>query len=58
MSTVAGKDLDQSVAAELDALREAGAYKRLNTLLSPQGPVVEMEGRGRVEQLPRARRAA
>ena len=48
MSTVAGKDLDQSVAAELDALREAGTYKRLNTLLSPQGPVVEMEGRGRV----------
>ena len=48
MSTVAGKDLDQSVAAELDALREAGTYKRLNTLLSPQGPVVEMEGRGKV----------
>jgi glycine C-acetyltransferase len=48
MSTVAGKELDQSVAAELDALREAGTYKRLNTLLSPQGPVVEMEGKGKV----------
>ena len=48
MSTVAGKGLDQSVGAELAALREAGTYKRLNTLLSPQGPVVEMQGRGKV----------
>ena len=48
MSTVAGKELDVGIAAELDALREAGTYKRLNTLLSPQGPVVEMEGRGEV----------
>ncbi len=40
--------LQQSVAAELDALREAGTYKRFNTLLSPQGPVVEMAGRGEV----------
>ena len=31
-----------------EALREAGTYKRLNTLLSPQGPVVEMWGRGKV----------
>jgi glycine C-acetyltransferase len=48
MSTLAGKELDQAVAAELDALREAGTYKRFNTLASPQGPVVEMEGRGEV----------
>jgi glycine C-acetyltransferase len=48
MSTLAGKELDQVVVAELDALREAGTYKRLNTLVSPQGPVVEMEGRGEV----------
>jgi glycine C-acetyltransferase len=40
--------LQQSVAAELEALREAGTYKRFNTLLSPQGPVVEMAGRGEV----------
>ena len=30
------------------ALREARTYKRFNTLLSPQGPVVEMAGRGEV----------
>jgi glycine C-acetyltransferase len=48
LSTVAGKELDRAVAAELDALREAGTYKRLNTLVSPQGPVVEMDGRGEV----------
>ncbi len=40
--------LQRSVAAELDALREAGTYKRFNTLVSPQGPVVEMAGRGEV----------
>ena len=40
--------LQRSVAAELKALREAGTYKRFNTLLSPQGPVVEMDGRGEV----------
>ena len=40
--------LQQSVAAELEALREAGTYKRFNTLVSPQGPVVEMAGRGEV----------
>ncbi len=33
---------------ELDALRAAGTFKHFNTLLSPQGPVVEMAGRGRV----------
>ena len=34
--------------AELDALRAAGTFKHFNTLLSPQGPVVEMAGRGEV----------
>jgi glycine C-acetyltransferase len=40
--------LRSETAAELDALREAGTYKRFNVLRSPQGPVVEMEGRGEV----------
>jgi glycine C-acetyltransferase len=40
--------LDDRLRAELDRLREAGTYKRFNTLRSPQGPVVEMEGRGEV----------
>ena len=40
--------LDSRLRAELDALREAGTYKHFNTLCSPQGPVVEMEGRGEV----------
>jgi glycine C-acetyltransferase len=40
--------LDDRLQAELDRLREAGTYKRFNTLRSPQGPVVEMEGRGEV----------
>ena len=40
--------LREELAAELDALREAGTYKRFNVLRSPQGPVVEMEGRGEV----------
>lgn len=35
-------------AGQLDALRDAGTLKRFNTLLSPQGPVVWMEGRGEV----------
>jgi glycine C-acetyltransferase len=48
MTTAAGNELDRAVAAELDALREAGTYKRFNTLTSPQGAVVEMEGRGEV----------
>ena len=34
--------------AELDALRAAGTLKHFNTLLTPQGPVVEMAGRGEV----------
>jgi glycine C-acetyltransferase len=36
------------VGAELEALRAAGTLKHFNTLLSPQGPVVEMDGRGDV----------
>lgn len=36
------------VRAELDRLREAGTYKRFNVLESPQGPVVQMAGRGEV----------
>lgn len=40
--------LDQRLHDELDALRDAGTYKRFNTLLTPQGPVVEMAGRGEV----------
>jgi glycine C-acetyltransferase len=40
--------LDDRLAAELDRLREAGTYKRFNTLSSPQGPLVQMEGRGEV----------
>jgi len=40
--------LDQRLAGELEGLREAGTYKRFNTLASPQGPVVQMEGRGEV----------
>ena len=38
----------EGVAATLDGLREAGTYKRFNTLTSPQGPVVQMAGRGDV----------
>jgi glycine C-acetyltransferase len=44
MDTPLVEALDQ----ELDALRAAGTYKRFNTLTSPQGPVVQMEGRGEV----------
>jgi glycine C-acetyltransferase len=40
--------LEERLRAELEALRQAGTYKRFNTLCSPQGPVVEMEGRGEV----------
>jgi glycine C-acetyltransferase len=40
--------LAADVTAELGALERAGTLKRFNTLLSPQGPVVEMEGRGEV----------
>lgn len=40
--------LRDELGAELAALREAGTYKRFNTLTSPQGPVVTMDGRGEV----------
>jgi len=40
--------LREEIAAELGSLRDTGAYKRFNTLESPQGPVVEMAGRGEV----------
>ena len=40
--------LHAAVRSELDALREAATYKTFNVLASPQGPVVEMEGRGEV----------
>ena len=48
MTTVAGEDLDRAIGSELETLREAGTYKRFNTLTSPQGPVVEMAGRGEI----------
>jgi glycine C-acetyltransferase len=40
--------LEAKVGAELQGLREARTYKRFLTLESPQGPVVEMAGRGEV----------
>jgi glycine C-acetyltransferase len=40
--------LRDEVGSELASLREAGTYKRFNTLESPQGPVVRMAGRGEV----------
>jgi glycine C-acetyltransferase len=40
--------LGAELRSELELLREAGTYKSFNTLLSPQGPVVQMEGRGEV----------
>jgi glycine C-acetyltransferase len=40
--------LHDEVASELGALRRAGTYKRFNVLESPQGPLVEMAGRGDV----------
>ena len=40
--------LRDEVAAELDGLRAANTYKTFLTLRSPQGPVVDMEGRGEV----------
>jgi len=33
---------------EIENFKAAGVYKKLNTLTSPQGPWVEMQGRGRV----------
>ena len=40
--------LRNAAAATLDALREERTYKHFNVLHSPQGPLVEMEGRGEV----------
>jgi glycine C-acetyltransferase len=40
--------LRDEIARELEALHDAGTYKHFNTLESPQGPVVEMAGRGDV----------
>lgn len=41
-------DLDARLAQELDALRAGGVYKELVTLQTPQGPLVYVEGHGRV----------
>jgi glycine C-acetyltransferase len=46
--SVAESTLKEQLRAELDGLRAAGTLKRFNTLCSPQGPVVEMAGRGDV----------
>ncbi len=46
--TVAPASLNEQLRAELDGLRDAGTFKHFNTLSSPQGPVVEMAGRGEV----------
>ena len=46
--SVAERTLTAELRAELDGLRETGTLKRFNTLDSPQGPVVEMAGRGEV----------
>lgn len=40
--------VDQRLKAELEQFKKDGVYKRLNYLDSPQGPVVQMEGRGDV----------
>jgi len=40
--------LDAGLRAELEAMDEAGTLKRIPVLTSPQGPVVELEGRGEV----------
>jgi len=40
--------LTSDLLAELASLKEAGTYKRLNHIESPQGPRVRMEGRGEV----------
>jgi glycine C-acetyltransferase len=39
---------EKKVRADLDQFKNDGVYKRLNYIASPQGPVVEMEGRGQV----------
>jgi glycine C-acetyltransferase len=42
-----GRLLELELAAELDTMREAGTLKTIQTLSSPQGPEVELRGRGR-----------
>ena len=39
---------ETKVRADLEGFKRDGVYKRLNYISSPQGPVVEMEGRGEV----------
>ncbi len=41
-------NLDDRLRGELRQFRAEGVYKRLNYLASPQGPRVQMEGRGEV----------
>jgi glycine C-acetyltransferase len=48
MTTHTSSPLDQRLARDLDAFRADGVYKQLNYLTSPQGPRVQMEGRGEV----------
>ncbi|HYH60790.1 MAG TPA: aminotransferase class I/II-fold pyridoxal phosphate-dependent enzyme [Solirubrobacterales bacterium] len=40
--------LDAQLSADLDAMDEAGTRKSIPVLRSPQGPVIEVEGRGDV----------
>lgn len=40
--------LNEQLAAELDAMREAGTLKQFNYLTSPMAPEVAMEGKGEV----------
>jgi glycine C-acetyltransferase len=42
-----GERLALELAAELDTMREAGTLKTIQVLESPQGPEVELRGRGR-----------
>jgi glycine C-acetyltransferase len=47
-STTRGAELlRDDLSAELDAMREAGTLKTIQVLESPQGPEVELRGRGR-----------
>jgi glycine C-acetyltransferase len=46
--TPAGESLFTRLGREISELKTQGVYKKLNTLTSPQGPWVEMQGRGRV----------
>ena len=43
--------LDAELREELDGMREAGTLKRILVLTSPQGPAVEVEGRGELQCL-------